>query len=94
MKLLPWLKSSKECDSISDSIAAAECRPGDCAMREAYECRTFADRFYEFAYQCVREIYGPIKPGDFNSMSAMRGFVACKQNTIRCLIRKQRGSSR
>jgi len=59
-------------------------------LKANYEDRTFADRFYALASKCVAEIYGPIKPGDFNSMSALRGFMASKQNIIHDLIQQQR----
>lgn len=59
-------------------------------LKKAYDSDRWADRFYELASQSVREIYDPITPSDFNSMSAMRWFFACKQNIIHGLIRKKR----
>ena len=63
-------------------------------LKADYEDRTFADRFYAMASDCIAEIYGTIKPGDFNSMSALRGFMASKQNIIHDLMQKQGGSVR
>jgi hypothetical protein len=60
-------------------------------LRKTYESRTFADRFDALATECIGEIYGPITPKDFNSMSAARGFFASKQNVIRRLTREQSG---
>jgi hypothetical protein len=61
-------------------------------LREHYESSTCSDRFYSLASDCIREIYGPLKPSDFNSLSAMRGFVAHKQCLIRGLMSKRNGS--
>lgn len=63
-------------------------------LREHYESTSRADRFYTLTSRCVREIYGLIKPGDFNSMSSLRWFMACKENLIHDLIQKQSGSGR
>ena len=63
-------------------------------LKEHYEERTAVDRFYALASECVAEIYGPIKQGDFNSMSSLRGFMAGKQNIIHDLIQEQGGSVR
>jgi hypothetical protein len=61
-------------------------------LRQHYESSTRSDRFYSLASECIREIYGPLKPSDFNSLSAMRGFVAHKQCLIRGLMSKRNGS--
>jgi len=63
-------------------------------LKKAYESRTFGDRFYELASNCITEIYGSLKPKDFNSLSAMRWLFTCKQHVIHELIRKQYGSGR
>jgi hypothetical protein len=63
-------------------------------LKRNYEERTADDRFYALASECVAEIYGPIRQGDFNSMSSLRGFMACKQNIIHNLIQEQGGSVR
>jgi hypothetical protein len=57
-------------------------------LKEACESKSFRDRFYEMTLECIREIYGPLTPNDFNSHSAMVGFCASKRNVIRHLIRK------
>jgi hypothetical protein len=58
------------------------------------ETAIFVERFYALASECVAEIYGPIRHGDFNSMSSLRRFMACKQNIIHDLIPEQGGSVR
>jgi len=63
-------------------------------LRQHYESKTRADRFYALASECITEIYGPLTPKDFISLSAMRGFMAHKQNVIYGLIQKQSGSGR
>src|SRR6185437_8655855 len=57
-------------------------------LKEHYESSTRSDRFYSLASKCIREIYGPVEPKDFNSLSAMRGFFAHKQNLIHELMAK------
>lgn len=63
-------------------------------QKEHYESKSFADRFYALASECIIEIYGSLTPKDFNSLSAMRGFFADRQNVIHALIQKQSGSGR
>jgi hypothetical protein len=63
-------------------------------LREHHESSTCSDRFYSLASQCIIEVYGPISPSDFNSMSAMAWFFASKQNLIRDLIQNRSGSAR
>ena len=60
-------------------------------LKADYEDRTFADRFYALASDCIAEIYGTIRPGDFDSLSGVRGFMAGKQNIVLDLIRQQSG---
>lgn len=62
-------------------------------LREHYESSTRSDRFYKLASECIREIYGPLEPKDFNSLSALRGFVAHKQNMIHDLMEASREKS-
>jgi hypothetical protein len=61
-------------------------------LREHYESSTHSDRFYSVASKCIREVYGPLEPKDFNSMSALRGFVAHKHNLLHGLMSKHTGS--
>ena len=63
-------------------------------LRQAYESERFSERFYDVSFRCITEIYGQITPRDFQSLSAMRGFVAHKRNLIHALIQKQGGSGR
>ena len=63
-------------------------------LKAHYEERTADDRFYALASECIAEIYGSIRQGDFNSMSSLRGFMAGKQNIIHDLIQQQSGSVR
>jgi hypothetical protein len=63
-------------------------------QKEYYESKSFADRLYALASECIREIYGSLTPKDFNSISAMRGFFADRQNVIYDLVQKQSGSGR
>jgi hypothetical protein len=58
-------------------------------LKEHYESPSRADRFYTLASECIREIYGPLEPKDFNSLSAMRGLFASKQCVIRNLLNEQ-----
>jgi len=58
-------------------------------LKEAYESRTFSDRFYALASECVAEIYGTIRPGDLDSMSGLRWFMPGKQNIIYDLIQSK-----
>src|SRR4051812_17449452 len=77
---LRWLKSRKGMLSRTEShLPLIDAKQELERLKQHYEDRTFADRFYAMASDCIAEIYGPIKPGDFNSMSALRGFMACKQ---------------
>jgi hypothetical protein len=94
MKLVPWLKSRNE--TRSDQPTSCRCwMPTRIArLRQHYESKTFADRFYALASECIREIYGPLAPKDFKSHSAMRGFFATKQNLMRDLMRKRSGSTK
>jgi hypothetical protein len=55
-------------------------------LRDAYEETTFGDRFRTMSLNCIREIYGPLTPKDFNAHSAMVAFVAHKQGLIHDLI--------
>ena len=55
-------------------------------LKDDYDSRTFTDRFHTLCMDCIKEIYGPLTPRDFNSHSAMIGFVACKKNLIYELI--------
>ena len=55
-------------------------------LRDAYEERTFGDRFHTMSSECIREIYGPITHKDFNSHSAMANFFVRKRNLIYELI--------
>jgi len=41
-------------------------------LREHYESSPRSDRFYSMAFKCITEIYGPLEPSDFNSLSALR----------------------
>jgi hypothetical protein len=63
-------------------------------LKAHYEERTADDRFYALASECIAEIYGSIRQGDFNSMSSLCGFMAGKQNIIHDLIQQQSGSVR
>jgi hypothetical protein len=63
-------------------------------LRQAYDSERFSERFYGVSFRCIWEIYGAIEPSDFNSMSAMHGFFAHRQNVIRGLIQKQSASGR
>jgi hypothetical protein len=58
-------------------------------LREHYESSSRADRFYSVASECIREIYGPLEPKDFNGFSAMRSFFADKQGMIHELMSKR-----
>lgn len=55
-------------------------------LREHYESSTRSNRFYKLAAECITEIYGPLEPKNFNSLSATRGFFASKQRVIRDLL--------
>ena len=63
-------------------------------LRQAYELARWSERFYDVCFRCIREIYGPIEASDFNSMSAMAGFFAHRQNLIDDLMHGQSASGR
>jgi hypothetical protein len=75
-----------------NSIRADDCLPllnveqEVARQKEHYESSSRGDRFYSVASECIREIYGPLEPSDFKSLSALRGFFAHKQNMIHDLM--------
>lgn len=91
---LSWLKSPKECYEGRIKLAVDYVKQELGRLKAHYEERTADDRFYALASECIAEIYGSIRQGDFNSMSSLRGFMAGKQNIIHDLIQQQSGSVR
>jgi len=87
MKLLRWLKSRTEMKSEPTTIfPLLDVRQEIARLREHYESSTRSNRFYKLAAECITEIYGPLEPKNFNSLSATRGFFASKQRVIRDLL--------
>jgi hypothetical protein len=60
-------------------------------LRAHYEVESRSDRFHSLASAVIDEIYGPITPDHFHSLSELRGFMAHKHNLMRDLMRKQTG---
>jgi hypothetical protein len=56
--------------------------------RLLHDAQMFSDRVRHLANASILEIYGPITPGDFSSMSSMKAFFASKQNLVSDLIMK------
>ena len=87
---LAWaVGRSQSPKSGQSSLSLVDVRAELAKLRDAYEERTFGDRFHTKSSDCIREIYGPFTAKDFNSQSAMRVFFAHRQNLLYELIHWQ-----